>query len=862
MNSRDIREKFCNFFSSNSHKITPSSSVVLDNDTSLMFVNAGMVPFKNYFLAIDKPPYKSIASLQSCIRAGGKHNDLDNVGYTARHHTFFEMLGNFSFGDYFKKEAITMAWDFLTKVMNIPENRLIVTVYHDDIESEKIWENDIGVPKEKIIRCGEKDNFWSMGDVGPCGPCTEIFYDHGNSIYGGMPGSPNEDGDRFVEIWNIVFMEFNKKDKNTIESLPIKCVDTGMGLERLAAVMQNTHDNYNTDLFIPIINKAKEIFKNYEAPISSLKILADHIRSTVILINENIKPNNEGPGYVLRRIIRRALRQAINIGYSKPFFSNLVDICIQSLGSNYSFINKNKEYIKEIISKEEEQFILTLSKAMANFDKEKQHIHNNTITGQMAFKLYDTYGMPLDVLKEIAIENNYVIDTIGFNNLMEQQRTMARKSQDFSDKVFIDFSRINNTEFLGYNRVKCEAVIKLLTVDSKDLNKIDKQDSNATIIVDSTCFYAESGGQVGDKGFIYSLNGKSKFKVINTIKEGNIIFHQGILLKGSFNIEERVSLVVDSNVRYNTTLNHSATHILHSALKKVLGDEVSQMGSLVNEDRLRFDFSYDSTLSNKELIIIEDIVNDNIRNNIRRDVEVLSIDDAINSGATALFNEKYSDKVRVITFGEISKELCGGTHVNALGEIGIFKIVSQSSVGSGIRRIEAITGETALKFLQGMYDIIGKACGLLNTNKESLITTINQNICENKKYLKDIDSLNKYWEMHIVQNLINNSIMIKNIMIIISEIKEKDNNILRNIVDKVKNKSEQVIIVLYSKSSDKLNLVAGVSKSFTNISSIDLVREVCGSGGGRHDFAQGGSKDLTNSHSKLLSLKDYILKKI
>ena len=748
MKSAEIRDAYLKFFESKGHTIVPSSSLIPGNDPTLLFTNAGMVQFKDVFLGADKRPYTRAVSSQRCVRAGGKHNDLENVGYTARHHTFFEMLGNFSFGDYFKRDAILYAWEFLTakKWLNIPAEKLWVTVYASDNEAYDIWEKEVGVPAARIIRIGDNkgapyasDNFWAMGDTGPCGPCTEIFYDHGPDIWGGPPGSPEEDGDRYIEIWNNVFMQFNRTADGVLHPLPAPSVDTGMGLERISAVMQKVHSNYEIDLFQHLLAAAAEATGTRDTENKSLRVIADHIRSCAFLISDGVLPSNEGRGYVLRRIIRRAIRHGNQLGQKQPFFHRLVQALAEVMGDAYPELNKNRAHIERVLLQEEEQFEKTLDKGILVLEEALQKLEGEVIPGQVVFTLYDTYGFPLDLTNDIARERGLSIDLEGYEKAMEEQRARARAAGSFKvdyNTASLDFPA---TEFLGYSSLAAEGRVIALLKDGLCVDQLGEGE-DGVVILDRSPFYAESGGQVGDTGYL--TTGFSRFEVRDCQKQNGVHLHIVRGLKGSLSLGDTVSADVDSGLRQATILNHSATHLLHAALRKILGEHVTQKGSLVDSERLRFDFSHFEAITAEQLKSIENLVNDHIRANSPVITEDCSMEEAKAKGAMALFGEKYGDRVRVLTMGNgFSIELCGGTHASRTGDIGLFRLVSESGVAAGVRRIEAITGKKALAQFDHLEALLAQAVGLLRTTRDNLPEKLELLVQQNKKLEKDLAAL-------------------------------------------------------------------------------------------------------------------------
>ena len=864
--SAEIRSKFIDYFTSKGHTYVDSSPIIPPNDDkTLLFTNAGMVQFKDVFLGIKDSKYKSAVTSQKCIRAGGKHNDLDNVGFTNRHHTFFEMLGNFSFGDYFKRDAISYAWGFLTNELSIPKEKLWITVHDTDSEAKDIWLNDIGIEENKISVISTNDNFWSMGDVGPCGPCTEIFYDFGSNYEGNPPGHGDE-GERYVEIWNLVFMQFNRLSKDKIVDLPKPSVDTGMGLERICAVMQNEHSNYDTDLFVPIINFIKDnTQKKYHSEISSMKVIADHIRSISFLVTEGVRPSNEGHGYVLRRIIRRAVRHSHKINLEKSKFLDIVPIFINTLKNQYKDINQY-DLIKDILSNEIEKFIETLDTGLEILDKNIKKIiskeYKKEISGELLFLLYDTYGFPIDLTSTIAEENNFIVDLKSFEILMNQQKINSKRSNKFDTKNAIDLLTNHETYFTGYHDYENKTKILDIYIDGSNTEVI-KENQEGCIIIDTCPFYAESGGQIGDSGIVFSDFGK--FKVFDTQKYGvtNLLF--GKQVEGSFKSKDEVLAKIDSEKRNRIKINHSATHLLHSALIKNIDNNVKQKGSLVSDEKLRFDFSCDKALNKKALREVEDEVNNNIDKNISSKTQIMNKDQAIEEGAMALFGEKYDDEVRVLSFGDISTELCGGTHVNNTGDIGVFKILSESSVSSGIRRIEAITGMSANDYLKKRDNLVSDICQVLNVQDEALKNKINTILEDNKKLKKQNSNLLK--EIHhfkILKNISDKNLILGFNVHVFSQ-DYVDGKVLKNILEDIKSSEEKLIITILQQNNNKLEIYTLVTKDCLNFITakdvINTLNENIGStGGGRDDLAQAGLEFNGKISEITATVKDNISK--
>jgi alanyl-tRNA synthetase len=869
----EIRQNFLDFFQSKGHEVVASSSLVPHNDPTLLFTNAGMNQFKDIFLGIDKRSYTRATTSQRCVRAGGKHNDLDNVGYTARHHTFFEMLGNFSFGDYFKRDAIYFAWELLTseKWFNIPKEKLTVTVYETDDEAFSIWENEIGIPKERIIRIGDNkgapyasDNFWQMGDTGPCGPCTEIFYDHGDHIWGGPPGSAEEDGDRFIEIWNIVFMQFNRNSNGIMEPLPKPSVDTGMGLERIAAVLQHVNSNYEIDLFKKLIQEAAKIIETGDLESKSLRVIADHIRSCAFLISDGVLPSNEGRGYVLRRIIRRAVRHGHMLGAKGIFFYKLVKPLIDVMDIAATELNQNRKIVEDTLKIEEEQFLKTLERGLFLLDQELVKITGTILPGDVAFKLYDTYGFPLDLTADVCREKNITIDESGFNQCMEEQRKRARESSSFN----VDYSNVikldDKTEFLGYQDTESLGKVIAIFKNGQKVECINAGD-DAIVILDKTPFYGESGGQIGDKGLLTSAN--LEFSVLDSQKYGKSIGHLGHVIKGSLKVGDNVTAAIDIELRERIRRNHSATHLLQAALQRILGNHVHQKGSLVNENYLRFDFSHNQAITPEQINEIENLVNQQIRHNLQVDIEFMPIDDAKNKGAMALFGEKYENIVRVLTMGDFSIELCGGTHVNRTGDIGLFKITSESSIASGVRRIEATTGQNAIEYIHHESNLLSQIEQLVKSDKSTVLTRVEQLIYQTKVLEKTIEQLKAQKASQESAQLLNQCEKINNKNLLIAKLENVEAKALRTMVDDLKNQLKTGVIILAAINNGKINLAAGVTNDLiTIVKAGELVSELAlklgGKGGGRPDFAQAGGMDILALPGALSSVKQEISKKL
>ena len=869
----EIRQSFLDFFHSKGHTVVESSSLVPENDPTLLFTNAGMNQFKDVFLGNEKRPYTRATTAQRCVRAGGKHNDLENVGYTARHHTFFEMMGNFSFGDYFKQDAIKFGWEYLTSPqwLGLPKEKLYVTVYETDDEAYNIWHDEVGVPAEHIIRIGDNkgapyasDNFWAMGDTGPCGPCTEIFYDHGDHIWGGLPGSPEEDGDRFIEVWNIVFMQFNRHADGTMEKLPKPSVDTGMGLERMTAVLQHVNSNYEIDIFQTLIKTIAELLNVTDLNNKSLRVIADHIRSCAYLIADGVVPSNEGRGYVLRRIIRRAVRHGNILGAKGAFFYELVPTLAKVMGHAGEIISQKQVHIQKTLKAQEEQFARTLERGLALLEDELAKVANNQLSGEVAFKLYDTYGFPLDLTADVCRERNIAIDEKGFEAEMQAQRERAKASSNFG----MDYNNVikveGQTQFKGYETLNTDATVGALFSNGESVNEI-KSGENAVVILDQTAFYGESGGQVGDSGLISSEI--CNFQVNDTQKYGQVFGHIGQLTSGSLKVGDKVKAEVEAQRRHAITLNHSATHLLHSALREVLGNHVAQKGSLVNEQVLRFDFSQPEAINKAQLAEIERIVNRKVRENIQVVIEQMDIESAKAKGAMALFGEKYGDVVRVVDMSDFSIELCGGTHVNQTGDIGLFKITSEGAVAAGVRRVEAVTGENALAWLHNLQQIAQNSAEVLKTDVASLVEKIQQLQDKAKRTEKELEQLKTKQASQAGADLAKQAEQINGVNVVVQQIDNVDAKVLRTMVDDLKNQLGTAIIVFGSVVDDKVSLIVGVTKDLTDkVKAGELVGEMAqhvgGKGGGRPDMAMAGGSEPQHLSNALTFAKEWIQAKI
>ena len=845
MKSAEIRSQFLEYFQENGHTIVSSSPLIPGNDPTLLFTNAGMVQFKDVFTGEETRPYHRATTSQRCVRAGGKHNDLENVGYTARHHTFFEMLGNFSFGDYFKEDAIRFAWDFLTKRLGLPEERLWVTVHHSDQEAEDIWIQTIGVDPNRLSRLGDKDNFWSMGDTGPCGPCSEIFYDHGPDVPGGPPGSEDDDLDRYIEIWNLVFMQFEQSADGTRTPLPKPSVDTGMGLERIAAVMQHVHSNYEIDLFQALLKAAAEVTHTQDLEAKSLRVIADHIRSCSFLICDGVLPSNEGRGYVLRRIIRRAIRHGHKLGCDQPFFHKIVHTLVAEMGEAYAELRDNEDRIVAALKQEEAQFAKTLDAGMKVLEDAVSSLTSTTLPGELIFRLYGTHGFPVDLTNDIARERDLELDIAGFEKAMDEQREKSRQGSSFGVEGQVRFDLDGSTEFLGYTHLDASAVVVALAKDGEQVDALAAGDSGI-VVLNQTPFYAESGGQQGDRGSLTSANGS--YQVMGTKKFGSHFGHEGKLGMGELKVGDTVNARVEGPRRQATALNHSATHLLHAALRTVLGDHVTQKGSLVTHERTRFDFSHPQPVTAEELIAIESMVNREIRQNEVVETRVMPIEEAKAAGAMALFGEKYDDEVRVLSMGDFSVELCGGTHVARTGDIGLFKILSEGGVASGVRRIEAVTGEGALEQVVALEATLDQAAVLLKTGADSIVSKIEQMTERLKVTEREVDALKMKLATQAGGDLLDDVVDVCGVQCLVASLDGQDPKTLRDTLDRVKNRLSQGVVVLATVRDEKVNLIAGVTDNLTDrVKAGDLIgfvaAQVGGRGGGRADMAQAGGTE-------------------
>ncbi|EEL2065292.1 alanine--tRNA ligase [Salmonella enterica] len=869
----EIRQAFLDFFHSKGHQVVASSSLVPNNDPTLLFTNAGMNQFKDVFLGLDKRNYSRATTSQRCVRAGGKHNDLENVGYTARHHTFFEMLGNFSFGDYFKHDAIQFAWELLTgeNWFALPKERLWVTVYETDDEAYEIWEKEVGIPRERIIRIGDNkgapyasDNFWQMGDTGPCGPCTEIFYDHGDHIWGGPPGSPEEDGDRYIEIWNIVFMQFNRQADGTMEPLPKPSVDTGMGLERIAAVLQHVNSNYDIDLFRTLIEAVAKVTGATDLGNKSLRVIADHIRSCAFLVADGVLPSNENRGYVLRRIIRRAVRHGNMLGAKETFFYKLVGPLIEVMGSAGEELKRQQAQVEQVLKTEEEQFARTLERGLALLDEELAKLQGDTLDGETAFRLYDTYGFPVDLTADVCRERNIKVDEAGFEAAMEEQRRRAREASGFGADYNAMIRVDGASEFKGYDHLELNGKVTALFVDGKAVEAINAG-QEAVVVLDQTPFYAESGGQVGDKG---ELKGAGfTFAVDDTQKYGQAIGHLGKLSAGALKVGDAVQADVDEARRARIRLNHSATHLMHAALRQVLGTHVAQKGSLVSDKVLRFDFSHNEAMKPSEIREVEDLVNAQIRRNLPIETNIMDLDAAKAKGAMALFGEKYDERVRVLSMGDFSTELCGGTHASRTGDIGLFRIISESGTAAGIRRIEAVTGEGAMATVHAQSDRLNDIAHLLKGDSQNLGDKVRAVLERTRQLEKELQQLKDQAAAQESANLSSKAVDLNGVKLLVSELAGIEPKMLRTMVDDLKNQLGSTVIVLATVVEGKVSLIAGVSKDVTDrVKAGELIgmvaQQVGGKGGGRPDMAQAGGTDAAALPAALASVQGWVSAKL
>ena len=862
--SAELRQAFLDYYKAHDHEVVASASLVPADDPTLLFVNAGMVPFKEVFLGNEKRPYVRATSSQCCVRAGGKHNDLENVGYTARHHTFFEMLGNFSFGDYFKREAIGYAWDFLTNILQLPPEKLWVTVFDEDDETADIWLNEIKVDANKFSRIGARDNFWSMGDTGPCGPCSEIFYDHGADIAGGPPGTPEEDGDRYVEIWNLVFMQYDRDAEGTLQPLPKPSVDTGMGLERLAAVMQGVHTNYDIDLFQQLIKAAAKITATTDLANNSLRVIADHIRSCSFLIVDGVLPSNEGRGYVLRRIIRRAVRHGYQLGVNQLFFYKLVATLAAEMGDAYPELLRNQAHVERILKLEEERFAETLEQGMRILEDDLATMQGTVIAGETVFKLYDTYGFPMDLTADIARERGLGIDHDGFEKAMNAQRNRARAASQFGSDYSANLQVEGETTFSGYEQLVDQSRVLALFHEGEAVERLETGQSGV-VVLDQTPLYAESGGQVGDHGRLETTS--ARFEVQDTQKQGAAITHIGNVTEGVLAVGESANVYVDFERRQAIILNHSGTHLLHAALRQVLGEHVQQKGSLVDPERLRFDFAHYEPVTSEQLAKIEALVNAQIRSNAMAETRVMSMDAAVESGAMALFGEKYGDEVRVLSIGDFSVELCGGTHVKHAGDIGLLKITSETGIASGVRRIEAVTGATALQWVAANEQRLQRIAGMVKSSREEAEEKIAQLQDKYRLLEKELQQMKGKLASNQGSDLASQAVEINGIKVLAARIEGADNKMLRETLDQLKNKLGSAAVVLGAVDGDKITLVAGVTSDQTGtIKAGELVNQVAqqvgGKGGGRPDMAQAGGNQPENLDAALASVPEWVAQQL
>ena len=870
MTSAELRQKFLDFFASKGHEIVPTSSLVPGNDPTLLFTNAGMVQFKDVFLGLDPRPYSRATTSQRCVRAGGKHNDLENVGYTARHHTFFEMLGNFSFGDYFKEDAIKFAWEFLTEVLKLPKAKLWVTVYAEDDEAYNIWTQQMGIPSDRITRIGDNkgaryasDNFWQMGDTGPCGPCTEIFYDHGEHIWGGPPGTPEEDGDRYIEIWNLVFMQYERTKDGEMRKLPKPSVDTGMGMERLAAVMQGVHSNYEIDLFQTLLKTAASLAPNVDLDSPSLKVIADHIRSCSFLIVDGVLPSNEGRGYVLRRIIRRAIRHGYKLGMASPFFYKMVQPLVDEMGKAYPELAKAQAAVEQALEKEERRFAETLEQGMKILEEAIGNLSSDTIDGETVFKLYDTYGFPVDLTGDIARERNLKLDEAGFEVAMEAQRERARAAGKFGADYSTKLEVTGATAFHGYEQLNDTANISALFKQGVAVSELEAGDEGQ-IVLNQTPFYAESGGQVGDTGTLRSATGV--FQVTDTRKQGTTFIHVGKLESGSLSVGASVTAEVDAERRQAIILNHSATHLMHAALRQVLGEHVEQKGSLVTPERLRFDFSQPEPVTAEQIAAVEAIVNHEIRANAAASAQIMAMEDAKKAGAMALFGEKYGDEVRVMKIG-FSTELCGGCHVERTGDIGLFKIVSEGGVAAGVRRIEAVTGANALAWLNETAGRLDNIARLLKANTADVADKLDALLQKNRALEKELEQLKGKMASQAGSSLVDQAVDVGGVRVLAANLEGADPKSLRDTVDQLKNKLGKAVVILAAVADGKVSLVAGVTKDETaKLKAGEVLgfvaAQIGGKGGGRPDMAQGGGTDVAALPAALASVQRWVAERV
>ena len=860
MKSNELRRTFLDYFRERGHEVVPSSPLVPGNDPTLLFTNSGMVQFKDVFLGAERRAYSRATTAQRCVRAGGKHNDLENVGYTARHHTFFEMLGNFSFGDYFKRDAIRYCWELLTGVLGLPPEKLWVTVYESDDEAARIWFDDVGIDPARFTRCGEKDNFWAMGDTGPCGPCSEVFYDHGPEVPGGPPGSPDEDGDRYVELWNLVFMQFNRDASGAMEPLPKPSVDTGMGLERAAAVLQGVHSNYETDLFRTLIDAAAEITGAGDPEDKSLRVVADHVRSCAFLVTDGVVPSNEGRGYVLRRIVRRAIRHGHRLGMRDPFFWRMVAALDAEMGDAYPELRRRRERVERVLRQEEEQFARTLDQGMRVLEDAIDGLEGGVIPGETVFRLYDTYGFPVDLTADVARERSLGVDLEEFERAMEGQRARARASSRFKadGEAAIDVG--GASAFTGYDRLDGKAAIVALLRDGREVERLDPEEEG-WVVLDETPFYAESGGQVGDRGRLVA--GGIGFEITDTQRHGDAIVHVGVVTGGALSVGAVVEAHVDAEARRATARNHSATHLLHAALRAVLGEHVQQKGSLVAPDRLRFDFSHYEPVTREEIRRIESLVSSWILGNDEACTEIMPLDEAKRSGAIALFGERYDDPVRVLSFGGYSVELCGGTHVSRSGDVGLFKIVSEGGIAAGVRRIVALTGEEALAWVHSMEDRIGRIAGSMKADAETVADRVEAMLARSRALERDLERLKARVAASRGDDLAAQAVDVDGLKVLAAKIDGADPKALRETVDRLKSRLGSAAVVLATVKAEKVALVAGVTNDYTDrieagMLANHVARQVGGRGGGRPELAQAGGNDPSRVDQAIRSVAGWV----
>ena len=862
--SNELREAFLGYFRSRGHEVVASSSLVPGNDPTLLFTNSGMVQFKDVFLGADPRSYTRAVTSQRCVRAGGKHNDLENVGYTARHHTFFEMLGNFSFGDYFKREAISFAWEFLTREMGLARDRMWITVFEDDDEAADIWRRDIGIDSSRIVRCGEKDNFWSMGDIGPCGPCSEVFYDHGPEVAGGPPGSPDEDGDRFVEIWNLVFMQFNRDADGNMSRLPKPSVDTGMGLERAAAVLQGVHGNYEIDLFRNLIRRAAELTGAEDQSDKSLRVIADHIRSCAFLIVDGVLPSNEGRGYVLRRIVRRAIRHGHRLGMREPFFHRLVADLEAEMGQAYPELAERRAVVERILRQEEDRFAVTLDQGMRMFEGELALLRGSIVPGEVVFRLYDTFGFPEDLVADVARERGLTVDHEGFEREMAAQRERARSGSRFAAVRDRRDAVEGASEFTGYDRLRDRARVVGLYVDDQPVKALDPEDHGA-VVLERTPFYPEGGGQVGDRGH---LRGSGwRFEVSDTRSSASAIVHYGVATEGRIRIGDEIDAAVEADARRDTARNHSATHLLHAALREVLGSHVQQRGSLVAPDRLRFDFSHFEPVGPVARQEIERLANAWILDNVEVRTETMRLDDALERGAIAFFGEKYDSNVRVLAIGDVSLELCGGTHVVRSGDVGLFKIVSETGIAAGVRRIEAVTGAGALAWVSALEEREARVMALMKSDPENLEERVGQVVMRARELERELEKARGKLAVQEGETLLRQTVDVEGLRVLAARCEAASPKALREMLDRVRSRIEHGLVVLGSVDGEKVSLVAGVSRDLTDrVQAGPLINfvagQVGGKGGGRPDMAQAGGNDPSNLEPALASVEDWVRERL